>query len=396
MMHDLLHILLILIPVVFFLILFSKLFKLEKLFGSMSIFLDKNMEILNRAYRVRVAEELKKSLSILIKFQIIQKISKSNYLTFYKYNYSQKYIELDFDFSIRDGVLVDNTPFEKILLSGDILTLDFFKKINCEFCELNIDELEFCEKGIYQSIKDGNITKIYYKHIFNKNDKYNPVAIVFMSYKDCDFELVDDEKSEIIRILKNISFDNLPKNIDTDLIKPTKKEVIKESKNFDKKLIFSFILIFSFFIGSLHINNSFHNTKNIYDTYFDYYDGPGNMRGLVENTYEIGMIKFNDKNYKDALEIFESVILLGGENSTVYFFAGLSSLFLEMSDKALSYFSLCEEDSSLYEDVEWYTAGSYILGDNVKEAKIVLEKIANSDSYYNETSSKILKKNLFK
>lgn len=130
--------------------------------------------------------------------------------------------------------------------------------------------------------------------------------------------------------------------------------------------------------------------------YFQSYDGIGNKRGPSEDgnrVIELGIQKYNKGEYVNALELFEACISVENRNETILLYAGSSALLTNDPDKALRYFEHWDENSPVFEQVEWYSAGCYLKKNENEKAKAILNKISldPEHNYFNE-ASEILKK----
>jgi len=368
---------------ILFLIAYFRQLKNENVSKKLYNFLNTNIDIFKEIDRKRYISDIKNSIDIYSKFQIIQKISKSDYVTLFKYNYSEKIVQLDFLFSIdNNGRVVKNSVFDDV---SNILT----KNKNINLCELDVSGADVKCQDI---IKNYNLNKIYYKNILDENDtdKKSPIAFMLISYVDGDIEKYDI--AEINRILKDnpIKFKkNVNKN-DYTIEKQKRKD------KYNLYLSFLFVFIFLLFMCSIFYTNSHNPPDKIFNTYFYNHDIPaGVTRGNSNvNIYSIGIQKFYDGDYLEAFNNFEKSIENGEKHGLLFFYAGLSAMFSDKPDIALEYFSQYNIDSALFEDAEWYKVGCYLLKNDVNEAKLILKKISEDpDNSYNRKAFDILKNN---
>lgn len=393
------HILLMCLMMIFFLIMLNKQSKNIKISKNLYKFLDKNWEFLTNIHRKKVIEELKSSIHIYSKFQIIQKISNADFISFFKYNYSKRYIDLDFLFSIdNNGNILQNSVLYNLPITGDLLIKNILAS-DCDLCSMDVEDLKTC--AIYDNLIQRELNKIFYQNIFKYNEDI-PLAFVTISYKDKDYILSDDDKFEIIRILSTvideISTIDLNFNVSDDF---SNQEEIIDGKGFIRKAkkwlnnIFITGIIFSLF-GLFIINQSDSITSNqIFSEYFKPYD-VGVTRDGSYSPIEIGIWEYNNKDYAHALIDFEKCINKDS-SEFVLFFAGTSALFNNEPDKALTYFSSWDKNSPFFESVEWYTVGCYLKNGDFKKIEEYLTKISNdSSSFYSTKASQLLKTNLLK
>lgn len=120
-------------------------------------------------------------------------------------------------------------------------------------------------------------------------------------------------------------------------------------------------------------------SERTFSKYFLPYDGIGNKRGQSEDgnrVVELGIQKYNNGDYAIALELLEACINDDNRNETILFYAGTSALKISDTDKALRYFANWDTDSPVYEQVEWYLAGCYLLKRENEKARAILNKIS--------------------
>lgn len=205
-MHILTDILFIFMMLILFLFVYIRQKNCKKVSNDLFKFLNKNLEFLTEVQRKKMIIELKNSIKVYSKFQIIQKISKADYISFFKYNYSKKYIELIFIFSIDyKGTIIQNSEFDKYPISGRLLALDILKTDSWDdLCELEKNnDLSILEKNdnIFQIMKNKGLNKCYYQNIFKEKDA--PTGFFTIGYKNEDFEIDPGDKIEILRIIES-------------------------------------------------------------------------------------------------------------------------------------------------------------------------------------------------
>jgi hypothetical protein len=99
-------------------------------------------------------------------------------------------------------------------------------------------------------------------------------------------------------------------------------------------------------------------------------------------------------NTNSAIIQFEEIIKADPENTAAHFFAGLALIENQDYDKAISnlLFVISKNDLPYIEQSEWYLALCYLKKDQRSQAKALLNKIANSESYYKIKALDLLKK----
>jgi hypothetical protein len=164
--------------------------------------LNKNIDFLDKLYKNREIFYIKNALHLYSKFQQILLVSKSNYINFFKYDYSQRYVILHFIISLDDkGFIIQRNMFDNIPSESNLLSIDLLKSDDSDLHSLYTTDLEYKHENIYKILKEHNINKVYYQNIYKEKDK--PFGFVLLSYCD-DHTMTDIEKAEILKIIENI------------------------------------------------------------------------------------------------------------------------------------------------------------------------------------------------
>ena len=165
--------------------------------------LSKNVDFLNDFYRRQEVIQLKSTIQLYSQFQVILKISKANYISFFKYDYSNKFVVLHFLLSINDkGVILQDSKLEDLPVASSLVTLNIMKSDNNELYSILVDEVKDKDESVYNVMKKRGVNKMYYQNIYK--EELNPLGYIAISYKDGEYMLPDDDKIEIIRIIEKI------------------------------------------------------------------------------------------------------------------------------------------------------------------------------------------------
>lgn len=137
--------------------------------------------------------------------------------------------------------------------------------------------------------------------------------------------------------------------------------------------------------------------QRLFSMYYEPYEKAGNIRSAsdaLNDALEIGMNKYDNKNYQEAEEIFKNILVHDGKNMLVRLYAGICHLELENYDKAVESFNIIIDDGDnlFVENAEWYLALGYLKNSKTEKAKAQLEKIVTENGFYKEKSTEILKK----
>jgi hypothetical protein len=373
---------------ILFIIIIFKQNKTENTTNKMFSILDYNIDNINKIHRLNVVKRLKSNLDIYSKYQIIQKVSKANYVSLLRCDYSNRSIDLDVIFTIDQHSNIYKKFFlDNIKINAKFLTNDIINN-NYEIKKLDFNSLN--NETFVSLIRKSNINNIYYKNIYNEQGILEYVTLFL--YKDND--LLNNDIVEIDRILKEAEKGilEIDKSSDDDIKSIVKNKRDKKIKNYSFiKKLFVFIttsLILFFIFSSIRIDS-----EKIFNYYFEpsqiYHVARG---GEQESDIRDIYVKFNNKNFKETTILFDEYFNEYGYNDYDVFYAGLSALFNDEPDKALELFNKMSKDTIYNESVEWFISGCYLLKGDVESAKEILNKIANESVHdYKESAIKILK-----
>ena len=203
MYHSIIDIFLVSIIMILSLVFYINRIRREKTYSDLFKLLSKNAEFLAEYQKKQEIIQLKNTIKIYSQFQIILKISKCDYITFFKYDYSNRYVILHFLLSMDSkGCIIQENSLDKLPISGNLLALNVLKTDDTDLYTLYTDEMKGKNDIVYHSTKEKGINKIYYQNVFVNKD--NPLGFITLSYKDTNFELHEDDKVEVLRIIENI------------------------------------------------------------------------------------------------------------------------------------------------------------------------------------------------
>jgi len=201
--HSIIDILLVSTIVILLLIFYFNRIRREKSYLELFKILSKNTEFLTEYQKKQEITQLKNTIKIYSQFQIILKISKCDFVTFFKYDYSNRYVILHFLLSIDSkGCIIQENSLDKLPISGNLLALNVLKSDDTDLYTLYTDEIKGKNDIVYHSTKEKGVNKIYYQNVFINRE--NPLGFITLSYKDKNFELPEDDKVEVLRIIENI------------------------------------------------------------------------------------------------------------------------------------------------------------------------------------------------
>ncbi len=153
-----------------------------------------------------------------------------------------------------------------------------------------------------------------------------------------------------------------------------------------------FLLISS--IGYYFLNQN--NSEKLFTQYYSANDLPSVIkRGNQQDNLIQGVLKFKESDYTEALKMFDSYKNTDNNlNPSVYLYAGIANMELELYDKALLEFDKMILSNSIdYSKGLWFKALLYLKKQDKVNAKIILKKIVeNSESFKFKEAEELLRK----
>lgn len=203
MTHLLVDILFLFVIAFLVTIVYIRQIKYKKVSDDLIKILNKNVEFLTEFSRKQETIQLKNTIKLYSQFQVILKISNCDFISFFKYDYSKRYIVLHFLLSIDDkGTIVQESMLDKLPATSNLLTLNIINSDDTDLHSIKASEIREKDDKVYQIMKYRGISKIYYQNLFK--DKENPLGFISLSYKDENFDLPEADKIEILRIIEKI------------------------------------------------------------------------------------------------------------------------------------------------------------------------------------------------
>jgi tetratricopeptide (TPR) repeat protein len=136
--------------------------------------------------------------------------------------------------------------------------------------------------------------------------------------------------------------------------------------------------------------------EELFATYYEQYDGLMNVRSSTSQMTEMlvmAMQKYEEQEFESALLLFETVLATDNDNITSMFYSGISFMETKRFNVAeKSFAGVIEHDDNLFiEHAEWYLGLCYLKTGEKDQAKKLFALIADSDSYYRKSASRIMR-----
>jgi tetratricopeptide (TPR) repeat protein len=114
----------------------------------------------------------------------------------------------------------------------------------------------------------------------------------------------------------------------------------------------------------------------------------------VDFTLREAMKKYENKEYKEAVILFERVIAAEPDMLSNFLYSGISYMEIkEYNHAEKSFQCIIDHKDNLYvEQADWYIGFCYLLTDRREKAYKHFNKLANENGYFSEKAKEILKK----
>lgn len=154
-------------------------------------------------------------------------------------------------------------------------------------------------------------------------------------------------------------------------------------------------LVVMFGISGLLSSHS--SPGNLYEKYYNKYEVTGTVRSAsisADKTLSEALAKYERRDYKGALELFNQVLLNNPGNMAGHFYAGISLQEAGKYQTAIKEYEtvIGNKDNLFTEQAEWYTGLCYLQTNEEKKAFRQFKKIAQSEGFYQRKAEAILRK----
>ena len=165
--------------------------------------------------------------------------------------------------------------------------------------------------------------------------------------------------------------------------------------NIKRTILIAACIAAAFFVSILIYNNipRKNSNNNLFNTYYNS-DISLNLNRSGNNGLAEALISYNQKNYQDAINIFNDILSSDSSNIAVAFYAGVSYIETEDFKSAIKLFNhiIKDQDNLYIEHAEWFRALCLLRTGNKAEAIKEFEKISKDTiNYHNKEAKEILK-----
>ncbi|WP_298760350.1 hypothetical protein [uncultured Psychroserpens sp.] len=215
----------------------------------------------------------------------------------------------------------------------------------------------------------------------------------FSVLNDDEWSFVSQRSSEVKAyksLLEESDMQDLKKTLNK--VKSNYKGASRDSnKTFFYYLAAASILVF---LGFQFFLNQSPTNQDLYAKYVNINDLPSFATRGGGDVIAQKLVKaqqlFENENYQESLELFESILKFETANISLYLYTGIAQTELKLYDKASTTFDDLINNNSIDGSIgHWYKALLFLKQDKIDEAKIILKHIVR-ELLYNHTKAKDL------
>lgn len=145
-----------------------------------------------------------------------------------------------------------------------------------------------------------------------------------------------------------------------------------------------------------YITGSDLDNEAVFEKYYAPYEVSVIYRSGNEEVDKIlvnALQKYEEKNFSEAVVLFEKVLKSGKDDMSVNLYSGISYMEEEKYQNAANSFGkiIAQNDNLFIEQAKWYLAMCYVITEKNDEAELILEELIETDSYYKRQAAKVLR-----
>ena len=147
----------------------------------------------------------------------------------------------------------------------------------------------------------------------------------------------------------------------------------------------------------LNLTGKQFTNKQLFDRYYESYEPNTTFRSgdnELNSDLVLAMQFYENKNYTEALKLFESILLSDPSRIGLNFYSGVSRMETKEYELAgKSFGKIIDDRYNIYiEQAEWYLSLCYVITDQEDKAIMLLEKIIDENGYYHKKARSVLRK----
>ncbi len=207
--------------------------------------------------------------------------------------------------------------------------------------------------------------------------------------KNIDKALKENDIMQLRNNLRNISDENIKEKL-------AERSIALKFR--PKRLVLSIVAAsIILLMGLTTLLSRYSNEENIYQKFYAKYETTGISRSsnaIADQTLTLALQKFNSEDYESALNLLNEVISKDQNNSVGHFYSGVSLQELGKYQNAIKEYQevVNDKDNLFVEQAQWYIGLCYLQTNENKKAIIQFKKIANTQGFYQQRASAILRK----
>ncbi len=220
-----------------------------------------------------------------------------------------------------------------------------------------------------------------FEKLLHKDEK---LASEVNFYRELNESILDDKTWNFRNTLAKIM------NADTTYTKPINRSLI----NLIKIPLAASVLVLV--VLSLYHIVIHQDPSKLYTNFYEPYSTDISTRSVENsrNDIQLSYYLYQEGEYQTSYEILKNYIAKNFDDQTAHFYLGLTALELQYYQQAIDEFALVEQDtiSPFALHARWYLAMTYLKTDNVKNARLFFQRLAEVENMYASKAKKILKK----
>ncbi len=180
--------------------------------------------------------------------------------------------------------------------------------------------------------------------------------------------------------------------------KSSKIPIINISRKQFPKLVAAAAILILLSVGAFYMFAPNPNTADkLYLSYYSPYEVAGTNRSGNEGEVSLqvkAMQKFEQKEYQNAIKLFDQMNTNGSTNISSNFYKGIAYLELNKPNDAIKSLEIVikNETNELTADAEWYLGLAYLKANDIANAKKQFAKVSEKYSFYKKKADEILLK----
>ena len=172
------------------------------------------------------------------------------------------------------------------------------------------------------------------------------------------------------------------------------------SSNKKRKYIVAGSVLISVLAGViliLNLTGKQYTNEQLFNRYYESYESNTTFRSAdneLNSDLVLAMQFYENKDYNEALKLFESILLADPDRIGINLYSGISRMEIKEYELAgKSFGKIIDDRYNVYmEQAEWYLSLCYIITGQNEKVIPLLEKIIDGNGFYRKNASSLLRK----